>query len=94
MLKIEAKHPLPSFDNLLTRPEDRCLSNSYVPASPEQYIEEIGAPNYICAAEVDLTAGAGMVLRPEATVASTTEQVEPAIEVTLVPQQSRYRGHL
>lgn len=38
MVKIEAEHPIPGFNNLVARLDERCPSNWDIPASPEQYI--------------------------------------------------------
>lgn len=47
LVKIKVEHPVSGFDNLLARPEEQRPSNWEVPASPEQYKEEIGATDYI-----------------------------------------------
>lgn len=44
LVKIEADHTIPGFDNLLFQLEERHPSNWRIPASPEQYLEKIGWP--------------------------------------------------
>lgn len=68
MEKMKAEHPVPRLDNLLTRLEERHPSNYDVLASPEQYIEEIGATDYIWDISVDPAIVAGVDTAPRTTV--------------------------
>lgn len=62
-----------------------------VPASPKQYVEEIGTVNYICAAFMDLAIVVGV--GPSRTHSALADkQVEPIKEATPTLQQSQASG--
>lgn len=82
MVKIEADHPIPGVDTLIARLNQWLLSNWDVHQSPEQYIEVIGATNYIRPASMDPTTVMNVVPDPEVTEPSVMESVEPTVRAT------------
>lgn len=53
IVEVEAEHPIPGIDGLMTRIKEHCLSGWDIPSSPEKYLKEIGAAKFERASFVD-----------------------------------------
>lgn len=77
---------------MLAQLEERGRSNWDLPASPEEYIEEIGPTVYIHTASVDPSIVVSVGPGPKVIVPLETKQLKPAIEATPTSQQPQALG--